>query len=161
MFADAKALADWEDLREACFHEKNYANLRRLIQIAAPPLIPYPGMYLSDLLFTDEGNKDTIDGLINFAKFRLVSQIIRRVQQYQLTGYDLTEHLPLQKMLLEVTSLDDDTLYEISHYLEPKEGKEPGDRPTALDKYNGAQEKITLKVSRSSSLGNLVRILLS
>lgn len=33
----------------------------------------------------------------------------------------------------DLSALDEDTLYELSAYLEPKEGTQPGPRPPALD----------------------------
>lgn len=37
--------------------------------------------------------------------------------------------------LIKFNGLDEDTLYAISNYAEPREGKEPGERPAALDTY--------------------------
>ena len=47
-----------------------------------------PGMFLTDLMFIDTGNKDlTDDGLINFGKRRLVAETIAQIQQYQQQPY--------------------------------------------------------------------------
>jgi son of sevenless-like protein len=45
---------------------KNYATLRFAIADINPPVIPYLGMYLTDILFAIEGNGPYINGLINF-----------------------------------------------------------------------------------------------
>jgi hypothetical protein len=41
-------------------------------------------VYLSDLTFMEDGNSDTLEGLININKRRMVYNIIESVQQYQL-----------------------------------------------------------------------------
>jgi len=45
------------------------------------------GVYLTDLVFIEEGNKDTVNGLINFDKSRKIAFVIREIQQYQQTPY--------------------------------------------------------------------------
>ena len=54
-----------------------------------PPVIPYLGMYQTDLLMTDSGNPDEVNGLINYNKYRLSTETIKKIKQYQLTGYSL------------------------------------------------------------------------
>ena len=49
----------------------------------SPPVVPYVGLYLSDLTFIDEGNPNEINGLINFSKRMLLYEVIQQVQQYQ------------------------------------------------------------------------------
>jgi hypothetical protein len=45
--------------------------LRDAVHQANPPLVPYLGVYLSDLTFIEDGNADTVhNGLINFDKQR-------------------------------------------------------------------------------------------
>jgi son of sevenless-like protein len=46
----------FKDLEYLTDGGKNYANLRNAIKNVNPPVIPYLGMYLTDLLFLDEGN---------------------------------------------------------------------------------------------------------
>jgi hypothetical protein len=50
-------------------------------------------MYLSDLVFTEEGNPKRVGPhkLINYAKCRHVSAIIKKIQQYQQKGYAFEE----------------------------------------------------------------------
>lgn len=114
----------------------NHVKLRDAISSINPPVIPYLGMYLSDILFTNEGNPDYINGLINFFKCVKCSETIKRIKQYQLKGYNFVENKDLQNLLLNQTVyLDEETLYDISYYLEPREGKEAGPRPAALGDY--------------------------
>jgi len=53
-----------------------------------PPTIPYLGVYLTDLTFIEEGNKNIVDrGLVNFDKCYLIAAVIGEIQQYQRIGY--------------------------------------------------------------------------
>lgn len=50
--------------------------MREALHRCDPPCIPYLGMYLTDLSFIEEGTPDfTPDGLLNFSKMRMVSQV--------------------------------------------------------------------------------------
>jgi hypothetical protein len=56
---------------------------------SAPPCIPYLGVHLSDLTFIEDGNPDTIRGLINFTKRRFLFRVISEISRYQQNAYNL------------------------------------------------------------------------
>ncbi len=57
-----------------------FRNLRDALHRTDPPCIPYLGMYLSDLTFIEEGTPNFTDnGLLNFAKMRMVSAFSLRL----------------------------------------------------------------------------------
>lgn len=130
----------------------NHVKIREAISTIDPPVIPYLGMYLSDILFTHEGNPDYINGLINFYKCVKCSETIKRIKQYQLKGYPFQENTHLQALLMNLNYLEEKTLYDISYHLEPREGKEPGERPIELNRYLGLNDK-----DKNSNNNNLVR----
>ena len=55
--SDRKYSAILAEIKALANHEKNFAALRAAIKTIDPPVIPYLGMYLTDLMFIDEGNK--------------------------------------------------------------------------------------------------------
>jgi son of sevenless-like protein len=79
--------------------------------------IPYLGVYLTDLTFIEDGNKDFInDSLINFDKRRKIAQVIMEIQQYQATPYCLEEVPALRDFLLNLETFDENEAY--SHSLQ-------------------------------------------
>lgn len=122
----------FEELRTLTDRQKNYANMRKHLKKVNPPCIPYLGIYLTDLTFVEEGNPDMLQGLINFNKRHLVSELIRSIQQYQLKPYAFEAVQYIQDKLRRGRVWDEDTLYEVSEYLEPRPGKEKGAKPLVL-----------------------------
>jgi son of sevenless-like protein len=85
-----------------------------------PPCVPFLGVFLTDLVFIEEGNKDMLNGLINFDKRRKVAYVIREIQQYQQTPYCLMAVPEIQSLLLSPDEVTDDDLYKLSLELEPR-----------------------------------------
>lgn len=121
---DAKGKKILDSIKEMCSNERSYKNVRDYLSNINPPCIPYLGMYLTDLTFIEEGNKDVYGNLINFRKRRQTSETIRKVQQYQQTPYNLELVEFIQKKLKNLKVLSENELYECSYYLETRPGKE-------------------------------------
>ncbi|EGC31783.1 hypothetical protein DICPUDRAFT_99093 [Dictyostelium purpureum] len=105
--------------------KKSHKTYRDLIHSTCPPLIPYLGIYLTDLTFIEDGNQDEIKGLINFKKRDLIYNTILEIQQYQQQGYTIKPKNSVLSFLCELPSVNDkkkfeDELYEQSILLEPK-----------------------------------------
>lgn len=70
-----------EKLQQLVSSDGRFRNLRDALHRTDPPCIPYMGMYLSDLTFIEEGTPNFTDnGLLNFAKMRMVSDASRILQ---------------------------------------------------------------------------------
>jgi len=60
-----------------------YKTYRAILHSVNPPLIPYPGVFLTDMTFIEDGNPDYIGKLINFRKRERIFNVISEVQQFQ------------------------------------------------------------------------------
>ncbi|XP_052045253.1 ras-specific guanine nucleotide-releasing factor 1 isoform X1 [Apodemus sylvaticus] len=115
-----KSLLD--KLQKLVSSDGRFKNLRETLRNCDPPCVPYLGMYLSDLVFIEEGTPNyTEEGLVNFSKMRMISHIIREIRQYQQTPYKIVPQPKVTQYLLDESFvLDDDSLYTASLLIEPK-----------------------------------------
>jgi len=99
----------------------SYREYRATIKSIAPPVIPYIGVYLTDLIFIEEGNPDEIDGLINFHKRRLIHNVLVDVRQYQQLGYVTIQSDPiLTSFLKQLPFIGEKELFDLSLLREPR-----------------------------------------
>ena len=82
-----KSLKKFSQLEAIMSAESSYKTYRAKLRSINPPCIPYIGVYLLDLTYMEDGNPDNVDGLINFAKRKLIHRLIQDVQIYQDTVY--------------------------------------------------------------------------
>lgn len=76
------------------------------LHTANPPLVPYLGLYLTDLTFIEDGAQDYTDGgLVNFDKRRLLASVIKEIQQYQQVPYCLSEVPVIKEYLHHVEGI--------------------------------------------------------
>jgi len=94
--------------------------LRDTIHSRPPPIIPYLGVYLRDLTFIEDGNKDKIDGLINFRKMELVYNVIDVIQQSQAIDYDIVPDPEVIPLVQELPYNNENELISLSYRREPK-----------------------------------------
>eukprot|EP01080_Neovahlkampfia_damariscottae_P001212 gene1212-11302_t len=79
----------YNELIELINPKGSYKNLRKELTKYNPPVMPYLGMHLTDLLFIEDGNPDIKENnLINWSKRKLQAEIIRSVQMYQQMSYE-------------------------------------------------------------------------
>lgn len=117
-----KTLDEYMNLKALTSSNSAYKGLREAVKAANPPCLPYLGMFLTDLTFIEDGNVDSKDGLIHFAKCSLLADVIRTVQYYQNYNYsfELKPELYSQLSHLKLSDVDQDLLYELSLKLEPR-----------------------------------------
>jgi len=112
----AKSLEVFENLVTLMNPEGNFNNFRDALRKSKPPVVPYLGLFLTDLVFITEGNPDTVPdtSLINWWKANLIASVIRDMQQYQDSPYNLEKVEVIQDYLLNRQVLEDEELYKIS-----------------------------------------------
>jgi len=93
-----KSTETFSKLEKVFSPEKNFAAYRAMLQNATPPCMPFLGIHLSDLTFTDEGIKGTVpsklpkpdgtvESLINFDKWKKVGKILLDITQGRSINY--------------------------------------------------------------------------
>jgi hypothetical protein len=113
-------------LKKATDHSRNYADYRIALKRAPLPALPFLGLFLTDLTFTDDGNPDTRNNgkLINFDKYAKTAKIISDLVRYQVP-YPLSEVGEIQDYLNQSIqdrgTRDAQDLYDLSLRLEPRD----------------------------------------
>lgn len=137
MLVSSKTKATLENLKAVVTPSRNFIVLRRRLESAAPPCLPFIGFALTDLTFVEVGNPATkkVRGditrpslpIINFSKHIKTAQVISNLQRFQIP-YRLTEVPELQTwmqdQLVRVRSSDSSNIanhYRRSLLLEPRE----------------------------------------
>ncbi|KAJ3423379.1 guanine nucleotide exchange factor [Anaeramoeba flamelloides] len=116
-------IENFENLSALVSVRYNFKKLRTAINERGEnsPVLPYIGMYLTDLTFIEDGNPNfTENKLINFQKHLLLSKLIRKIRRFQEIPFELK---PIQKILNYLSDFNFDTeevSYEKSLQLEPK-----------------------------------------
>jgi len=115
--------------------------------------LPNKGMYLSDLIFIDDGNKDFIDQrLINIEKCEQMGDVISEIQQWQNSHYCLEEVPVIKDYLSQQLDINDQEVYRISCQMEPREGGP--DDPTSLPLRKVNAMSPNSKPSKPGALNN-------
>ncbi len=119
------------ELSDLCSMSGSFKNLREAVNKGDPPKVPYIGIYLSDFVFIEDGNPNTVmrkrpsSGeeveLIYMAKRQLFYKIVSTIQTWQLVPYNLVAVEQLQSFLADMQVMDDKQLFAESLLREPRE----------------------------------------
>eukprot|EP01114_Cavostelium_apophysatum_P007694 TRINITY_DN1984_c0_g2_i1.p1 TRINITY_DN1984_c0_g2~~TRINITY_DN1984_c0_g2_i1.p1 ORF type:complete len:861 (-),score=245.93 TRINITY_DN1984_c0_g2_i1:206-2788(-) len=113
-----KSVEVFDELVNLMDPEGNFANYRDALKKARPPIVPYLGLTLTDLVFISEGNPDILPDtpdLINWWKLNLIASIIKEMQHYQETPYNLEKVDSIQTYLLSRSQVfTEEELYQMS-----------------------------------------------
>ncbi|KAI7873620.1 ras guanine nucleotide exchange factor domain-containing protein [Mucor mucedo] len=115
-----------QHIRKLMGANRNFTEYRAIIHSINPPCIPFLGIYLQDLTFIEDGNANELKKskeLINFAKRAKTAEVIREIQQYQSSLYQLKSVEDLQEFIRSnlKSTRDEEQLYKESLKLEPRE----------------------------------------
>jgi hypothetical protein len=115
---DRQKFAELERLRR--YFEQNYRDLRVAVHSAPQPVIPFLGVYLTDLTYVEDGAADRDGHLINFQKLSKIAEYILEIQQYQQGAYNFVPISILQTYVLKMKLLTDDEAFDLSFKYEPR-----------------------------------------
>lgn len=79
----AKSLKRLEAIKVLFQHHGNSRNYRNALRHVTKACTPHLGIFLTDLIYIDDGNPETTLGMINLKKRRLLADRVRWIKQYQ------------------------------------------------------------------------------
>ncbi|KAI9101897.1 ras guanine nucleotide exchange factor domain-containing protein [Phlyctochytrium arcticum] len=126
----SKTKASFDALRKATDHSRNYSDYRATLKRLSGPCLPFLGVYLTDLTFTEDGNPSTRPSpsgpLINFDKYIKITRIIQEVQRFQFP-YALSEVAEIRDWIVKefevASNKSANELYNVSLILEPRDNE--------------------------------------
>ncbi|KAL1462505.1 hypothetical protein WDU94_014335 [Cyamophila willieti] len=83
----SKSKKTYTELEALIDPSKNHRAYRQAVSKLQSPVIPFMPLLLKDMVFTHEGNKTVVDGLVNFEKMHMFAQTLRTLR------YCRTRHL--------------------------------------------------------------------
>src|SRR5690349_3020019 len=100
----------------------NFKFYKEKLSLCNQPCCPYLGIYLSSLTFIEEGNHNYLENeYINFFKRRLMAEIIKEIQQYQHTSYNLIPQPTVMRFIGGAQMIDETEAFNHSLQIEPRE----------------------------------------
>jgi len=115
-----QTIKTFQSLEQLMSNNQSFLNYRTALHSVDPPCIPFLGVYLTDLTFSDDANPDEINGLVNFGKWELMYNIIAEIQQYQQIAYNFEYVDHIASFLRELPQNNDRDMFDLSKAFEPK-----------------------------------------
>jgi len=118
----------------------SFKKLRAAIDEGGGNVLPYMGMYLTDLVYIEDGNPDFVadkdkgkenyvekEPVINFLKHYMIYRQINSFLKFQTDANfnEIEKEDPIYSFLYELPTLSDEELYALSLDREPKEQQQP------------------------------------
>eukprot|EP01121_Diplochlamys_sp_Union-15-3_P008010 TRINITY_DN2091_c0_g1_i5.p1 TRINITY_DN2091_c0_g1~~TRINITY_DN2091_c0_g1_i5.p1 ORF type:complete len:655 (+),score=137.61 TRINITY_DN2091_c0_g1_i5:266-2230(+) len=124
----ANVKQSFELLKALVVPTTNYKVMREYLKTVSPPCIPYIGIFLTDLIFVEEGNQDFLidhPHCINFDKRRRLASVIEELTRWQASPYCLQAVPALLSFLIKELPrswYSEKSLYERSWKYEARGG---------------------------------------
>jgi len=111
----------FEELAKICSEDNNFAKLRTIMKVSIPPTIPYLGSTLTDLIYTNDGNRTSNENRYNFYKLRGIGNLIKEIQVKQRANFSFGVSEQLKNIIHSPTIIsNEDQLYKMSQRHEAK-----------------------------------------
>ena len=114
-------------LNEVMSESKSYKLYRQALQCCEGPCIPFLGVYLTNLVFIEVGNKtflespvNSSEAVINFDKQSRISKVIGEIVSYQRNSYNFQPVWQMQRVLEQARILTEEEIYAKSLEIEPR-----------------------------------------
>eukprot|EP00005_Dracoamoeba_jomungandri_P009672 CAMPEP_0174270590 /NCGR_PEP_ID=MMETSP0439-20130205/44986_1 /TAXON_ID=0 /ORGANISM="Stereomyxa ramosa, Strain Chinc5" /LENGTH=1494 /DNA_ID=CAMNT_0015360015 /DNA_START=51 /DNA_END=4535 /DNA_ORIENTATION=- len=129
----------FQELHNLTSHSQSYKRYRESLLTATLPVVPYLGVYLTDLTFIEDGNPDHIDNLINWGKRMMIAGVIHGLSHFQTEPYKI-EEIPRYQMFLQ--GLKPPTEQQTSEAYQTSLDIEPRNKSEAIEKLLVKQGKL-------------------
>ena len=113
-----------QDIERLMNHKSSYRSYRSTLHSAKIPVVPFIGIYLTDLTFLEDGNPKYLDNLVNFSKYHKIASVIDEIVSYQVLYKDLTPDPLLQNYLQIIQPIGEEEAYSLSTRIEPRDPSE-------------------------------------
>ncbi|KAJ3441705.1 ras guanine nucleotide exchange factor a [Anaeramoeba flamelloides] len=101
--------------------DKGFQGYRKMLNSIEPPIVPYLGVFLTDITVISNSSSDKIDGLINFNKRKLLYNVVWKLQQFQKTPFNFYPIHQIQILLRKrLPAKGEKELYKLSLKREPR-----------------------------------------
>jgi len=116
---------DFQRCSKLCSTASNYSEFREVISnYSKHNCIPYPGIFLQDLTFIEDGNKTNDpndEKFYNFNKFRLASNVIFKLLEFQKYTFVFERDDNIIEYIKTLEGPDESVTFELSLKAEPRE----------------------------------------
>uniref|UniRef100_A0A8C4YII6 Rap guanine nucleotide exchange factor 5 n=1 Tax=Gopherus evgoodei TaxID=1825980 RepID=A0A8C4YII6_9SAUR len=113
-----KLFTELESLTDPSLNHKAYRDAFKKMK---SPKIPFMPLLLKDVTFIHEGNKTFLDNLVNFEKLHMIADTVRSLRHCRNNQFPPKENQELKPHVYHLHVIDDQqTLFELSHRIEPR-----------------------------------------
>eukprot|EP01095_Lingulamoeba_sp_RSL-Kostka_P006074 TRINITY_DN1875_c1_g2_i2.p1 TRINITY_DN1875_c1_g2~~TRINITY_DN1875_c1_g2_i2.p1 ORF type:complete len:162 (-),score=39.75 TRINITY_DN1875_c1_g2_i2:256-741(-) len=124
---DTKLIQKFNKLENVMDPSSSFKNYRKALQHSISPAMPYLGVYLTDLIYIEDGNTDYINPkppsdkvLINYHKRQMVYKVLQEILMYQQFSYSFPPLDPVYTLLHDFPYDGDKRLFNLSLLYEPR-----------------------------------------
>ncbi len=109
--------------------DRSFYAYRLALENSGPRTIPFLGVHLQDILSISDGNPSRReDGAVHWRKFALMDEAVTAIVRCQQYGRSHTTDANIEKLIMDVPVMDEDTLWERSLVVEPRQSSGTGPR---------------------------------
>jgi hypothetical protein len=115
-------LDDFAEFDRLMAPQSNFANYHAELNLRQPPVIPYLGLFMRDIIFIKDGTPLLLPETqtFNVELFLLLHERISSIKRFQAVGHDLSNNADVARLIAEArVETDEDVLYRLSLEAQP------------------------------------------